>query len=41
MRWSPNGDMIASASFDQTVALLDVKTGRKLYSGKTSDGGKF
>ena len=33
--------MIASASVDKTVALLDFKTGKKLYTGKTSDGGKF
>ena len=33
--------MIASASFDKTVALLDFKTGKKLYTGKTSDGSKF
>ena len=33
--------MLASASDDKTVALLDVKTGKKLYTGKTSDGSKF
>ena len=41
MRWSPNGDMIASASDNATVALLDFKAGKKLYTGKTSDGCKF
>ena len=42
MRWSPSGDMIASASWDRTVVLLlDVKTGKKLYTGKTSEGSKF
>ena len=30
--------MIASASEDMTAALLDFKTGKKLYTGKTSDG---
>ena len=30
--------MIASASDDRTVALLDFKTGKKFYTGKTSDG---
>ena len=40
MRWSPSGDMIASASRDKTVALLDIKTGKKLYTGK-ADRGKF
>ena len=33
--------MIASASDDQTVALLDFKTGKKIYTGNASDGGKF
>ena len=32
VRWSPSGDMIASASWDKTVVLLDVKTGTKLYT---------
>ena len=41
VRWSPNGDMLASASYDQTVHLLDFKTGTQLYTGETSDGGKF
>ena len=41
VRWSPSGDMIASASFDKTAALLDFKTGKKLYTGNTSDGSKF
>mgnify|MGYP006933355414 FL=1 len=29
------------ASFDKTVALLDFKTGKKIYTGKTSDEGKL
>lgn len=37
VRWSPNGEMIASASRDKTVKLWDVKTGKALYIGKTSD----
>ena len=41
VRWSPSGDMIASASADTTVALLDLKTGKKLYTGKTSDESKL
>ncbi len=38
MRWSPNGDMIASASEDKTVQVLDFKTGKVIHTGKTSDG---
>ena len=41
VRWSPSGDMLASSSSDKTVALLDFKTGKKLYTGKTSDNSKF
>ena len=41
VRWSPSGDMLASASDDNTVAQLDFKTGKKLYTGKTSHGSKF
>ena len=40
VRWSPSGDMLASSSFDKTVALLDFKTGKKLYTGNTSGQGK-
>ena len=41
MRWSPGGDLLASASEDSTVALLDFKTGKRLYTGNTLDGGKI
>mgnify|MGYP003879810731 FL=1 len=41
MRWSPSGDMLASSSVDKTVALLDFKTGKKLYTGKTPYNCKF
>ena len=41
MRWNPSGDMIASASGDKTVTVLDFKTGKKLYTGNTLDGSKF
>ena len=41
MRWSPSGDLLASTSLDRTVALLDFKTGKKLYTGNTLDGGKI
>ena len=33
--------MLASASNDSSVALLDFKTGKKLYTGKTPMQGKF
>ena len=41
VRWSPSGDMIASTSFDNTVQLLDFKTGKTIYTGNTSEGGKL
>ena len=41
MRWSPSGDMLVTASEDKTVALLDFKTGKTLYTGNISDGSKF
>ena len=41
VRWSPSGDMIATASDDTTAALLDFKTGKNLYTGNTSDRRKF
>ena len=41
VRWSPSGDMLASSSDDKTVALLDFKTGKRLYTGKTPDDSKF
>ena len=41
MRWGPSGDMIASVSDDRTVALLDFKTGKKLYTGENFYGSKF
>ena len=41
VRWSPSGDMLASSSDDKTVALLDFKTEKKLYTGKTADDSKF
>ena len=33
--------MLATASKDETVAILDVKTGKMLYTGKTSDESNF
>ncbi len=40
MRWNPSGDMIASASSDNTAKLLDFKTGEVLHTGITSHEGK-
>ena len=37
VRWSPSGEMLATASSDMSASLLDFKTGKKLYTGKTSD----
>ena len=40
MRWNPAGDMLASASDDEIVKLLDFKTGKTIHTGNTSDGCK-
>ena len=37
VRWSPSGEMLATASSDMSTSLLDFKTGKRLYTGKTSD----
>ena len=37
VRWNPSGNMLASASFDTTASVVDFKTGKTLYTGKTSD----
>ena len=37
VRWSPNGDMLASASRDTTTKLVEFTTEKVLYSGITSD----
>lgn len=39
MRWSPRGDMLATAFRDTSVKLLDFKTGKVLYTGDTANGG--
>ena len=41
VRWSPSGDLLASASEDKTAALLDFRTGKQLYTGNISDGSKY
>ena len=41
VRWSPSRDMLATASNDRKVSLLDFKTGKVLYTEKTSDDSKL
>ena len=41
VKWSPSGDMLASVGNDDKVALLDFKTGKILYTGRTLDGSNF
>ena len=40
MRWSPNGELLASASMDGTLNLLDFKSGKSIQIGKAVDGSK-
>ena len=40
VRWSQEGKILASASDDKTVNVLDFASGKVTYSGKTADGGK-
>ena len=41
VRWSPRGDMLATASSDMTAKVVDFKTGKVLYTGTTPDNGKL
>ena len=41
MRWNPSGDMLASASSDQTAKIFDVKAEKVLYTGATSKESKY
>lgn len=41
VRWSPGGDMLASAACDCTVKLWDFKTGKILYSEVSEESTSF
>ena len=41
VRWNPSGNMLATASLDKSVKLLEFQTGKVLYTGTTSDGSNF
>ena len=41
VRWSPNGDMIASASGDGTVKVLDFGTGKVIHTETILDEGEL
>mgnify|MGYP001023438483 CR=1 FL=1 len=41
VRWDPSKPMTASASWDMTTQLLDVRSGQIIYSGTTSDQSKY
>ncbi len=40
MRWNPAGDVLASASFDSSVKLIDFKTGKVIHTETHPDNGK-
>ena len=37
MRWSPNGNSVATASWDGTSKIIDFISGKILFAGGTSD----
>lgn len=41
VRWNSNGDMLATASDDKTVKLLNFKTGKIIHVAKISEGSKL
>lgn len=41
VRWNSQGDKVASASSDQTVQLIDFKTGKAVLAGTTTDESQF
>ena len=41
MRWSPRGDMLASASWGNTIVLLDFNTGEQIYAEEPPMGVNF
>ena len=41
VRWSPSGDMLATASCDKSAKVIEFKTGKVLHSGTTSDESKL
>ena len=40
VRWSPNGRALATASNDGTAKILDFRSGKVSYTGKTTDNSK-
>lgn len=38
VRWSSNGEFLASASDDKTVALIDLRSEKVIHIDTTSDG---
>lgn len=41
VRWSPNGELFASASSDQMVKLVDFTAGKVIHQERTSDASKI
>ena len=41
VRWNPSGTLLAGASDDKTVKLLDFGTGKVVHTGTTSDDSKL
>lgn len=41
VKWSPNGELLATASNDRSVKLFDFGTGKTITNETTADGRKF
>lgn len=40
VKWSPRGNMLATASNDSTMKVIGFSSGKILYSGETADASK-
>lgn len=41
VRWHPSGEFLASTSRDKTAQIIDLKTGKAIYTGVSEDGSTY